>query len=79
MNHGLFEKAEAADLKCLELSREVLGEKHPEIIEAMSSLAVTHRKLGRNIDAEALQLEVLQLCKELLGDMNPRPSIVLAT
>jgi tetratricopeptide (TPR) repeat protein len=68
---GRYDEAERLQLEVLKLYKEVLGEKHPNTIQAMSSLASTWWQQGRSDEAEQLELKVLKLRKEVLGIKHP--------
>jgi thioredoxin-like negative regulator of GroEL len=46
----------------------VLGEKHPDTIDIMASLAATYHQQGQSGKAEEVLINVLQLRKEVLGE-----------
>jgi hypothetical protein len=48
----------------LELSKAVLGEKHPDTIRTMANLASIRRQQGRSDAAEELEEEVFALTKQ---------------
>lgn len=75
-NQGRYQESEKADREALQLQQEVLGDDHPNTINTISSLAVTYRKLGRNLDAESLQLQALELSKVVSGEDIQPPSLV---
>jgi tetratricopeptide (TPR) repeat protein len=68
---GQYNEAERLELESLELYKEVLGEKHPDTIRTMASLALTWRQQGRSDEAEQLQLKVLKLYKKVLSVKHP--------
>ena len=49
----------------------MLGEKHPDTIESMASLADTYYQQGRSREAEEIDVEVLDLRREVLGEKHP--------
>ncbi|KAL6412540.1 hypothetical protein AUP68_03743 [Ilyonectria robusta] len=57
--------------ECLEISKEVLGNKHPKTLGTMNNLALAFRKQGRWDEAEVLLVEVLESQKRVLGDEHP--------
>ncbi|KAF4473625.1 Nephrocystin-3 [Colletotrichum fructicola Nara gc5] len=59
------------DEKALKLRRDVLGEKHPDTIDSMASLATTYHSQGRYDEAEKISVEVLELRRDVLGEKHP--------
>lgn len=55
----------------LELQRQVLGEEHPDSLQAMHDLAMTWKSRGRRDDAISLMGECLQLRRSVLGPEHP--------
>ncbi|KAK2022825.1 hypothetical protein LX32DRAFT_667788 [Colletotrichum zoysiae] len=51
----------------------ILGTKHPDIIQSMTSLAVTYIRQGKYSEAKNIMLEVLILRQEVLGKAHPSP------
>lgn len=68
---GRHDEAEEIKVEMLELSREVLGEKHPNTLQAMYDLAFTWKSRGRGDDAAVLLGECLQLRRSKLGPDHP--------
>jgi hypothetical protein len=68
---GRSGEAEEISVKVLELRREVLGEKHPDTIESMTSLAATYYQQGQSGEAEEIYVKVLELRREVLGERHP--------
>src|SRR5882757_1154023 len=60
-----------ARLDVLELRRDVLGERHPDTIRSMASLAATYHQQGRSGEAEEIKVKVLELRRDVLGDRHP--------
>ncbi|KAM0169104.1 hypothetical protein ACHAPF_010290 [Botrytis cinerea] len=75
---GHSEKAEQLDIEVLALRKEVLGEKHPDTITAMASLASTWWDQGHYEKAKQLEIEVLALRKEVLGEKHPDTIFAMA-
>ncbi|KAH7119495.1 hypothetical protein B0J13DRAFT_589975 [Dactylonectria estremocensis] len=65
------EEAEEIFIKVLKLQQKILGEKHPDTIWSMGSLAATHYAQGRYNKAEQLYVDVLGLRQEVLGEKHP--------
>ncbi|WAO94549.1 NB-ARC domain-containing protein [Fusarium falciforme] len=68
---GRWREKEPVDSRALKLRREVLGEKHPDTIWSMASLAATYHDQGRYDEAERLKDETLDLQREVLGEKHP--------
>ena len=68
---GRFEEAEELEVQVLDLRKRVLGEKHPDTITTMASLASTWQQQGRSNEAERLKIQVLDLQKRVLGEKHP--------
>ncbi|KAH7000710.1 P-loop containing nucleoside triphosphate hydrolase protein [Ilyonectria destructans] len=58
---GRYDEAEEISVKVLDLQREVVGEKHPDTIRSMASLAATYYMQGRYGEAETLKDRTLDL------------------
>ncbi|OBT41614.1 hypothetical protein VE00_07822 [Pseudogymnoascus sp. WSF 3629] len=69
-HQGWSNDAEQLQLQVLDLRKSVLGEKHPESIEAIRNLASIWQHQGRSSEAEDLQLQVLDLYKSVLGEKH---------
>ncbi|WP_086606214.1 CHAT domain-containing protein [Erythrobacter donghaensis] len=57
--------------EALRLSREVLGERHPDTLLSLNNYAGTLARLGRSAEAEPLIVEALRLRREVLGERHP--------
>ena len=57
--------------QALQLSREVLGERHPDTLTSLNNLAVLYESQGRYGEAEPLFEQALQLRREVLGERHP--------
>jgi tetratricopeptide (TPR) repeat protein len=68
---GQSDEAEGLDIQVLELRKTVLGEEHPDTVQAMANLALTWWQQGRSDAAEELQAQVLELRKAVLGEKHP--------
>jgi hypothetical protein len=53
------------------LTKQILGEQHPETLTAMVNLAGTYRNQGKWDEAMELQEKVLGLTKQILGERHP--------
>ncbi|KAK4667508.1 NB-ARC domain and tetratricopeptide repeat-containing NOD-like receptor [Podospora pseudopauciseta] len=68
---GRYKEAEKNYMEVLALRRDVLGDKHPDTIWSMASLATTYHAQGRYEEAEKIKVEVLVLQRDVLGDKHP--------
>jgi tetratricopeptide (TPR) repeat protein len=67
---GLYRAPDAEPVfdKVLKVRRRVLGEEHPDTIDAMINLAEAYRNLDRDSDAERLLLRTLDISRRALGE-----------
>ncbi|KAF5261751.1 hypothetical protein FOXYS1_7546 [Fusarium oxysporum] len=70
-DRGRWREKEPVDSRTWGLRRAILGEKHPDTIRSMASLAVTYHAQGRYKEAESIYQEVLELRREVLGEKHP--------
>ncbi|KAK8028999.1 hypothetical protein PG991_006055 [Apiospora marii] len=70
-DRGRWREKEPINKTALSLRTKVLGEKHPDTIWSMASLAITYHEQGRYNEAEKIKVEVLGLRREVLGDKHP--------
>ncbi|KAK7423377.1 hypothetical protein QQZ08_009054 [Neonectria magnoliae] len=63
-------RAESLKREALALRREVLGEKHPNTLDSIASLATTCGTRGRYSESEPLHQEALDLRREVLGEKH---------
>ncbi|CAI6028482.1 unnamed protein product, partial [Clonostachys chloroleuca] len=68
---GRWREKETVDKRVWDLRREVLGERHPDTISSMASLATTYHEQGRYNEAEQLKDQALNLRREILGEKHP--------
>ncbi|KFA73900.1 hypothetical protein S40288_00948 [Stachybotrys chartarum IBT 40288] len=68
---GRWREKEPVDERAPDLRQEVLGEKHPDAISSMASLAMTYHAQGHHSKAESMQVQVLDLRQEVLGEKHP--------
>ncbi|KAJ7791785.1 hypothetical protein B0H13DRAFT_1747125 [Mycena leptocephala] len=68
---GRSEEAKELNLAVLEQRKHVLGDNHPDTLDAMGNLASTYWHLGKFQQAEELQVVVLEKRKPVLGDHHP--------
>ncbi|SCO84731.1 uncharacterized protein FRV6_08858 [Fusarium oxysporum] len=70
-DQGRWREKEPVDRRALGLRREVLGERDPDTVWSMASLAVTYHAQGRYDEAEKLKDKALNLRREVLGEKHP--------
>ncbi|UKZ53216.1 hypothetical protein TrVGV298_007008 [Trichoderma virens] len=76
VSHYLYERGrwrerEIADQRAYGLRKTTLGDKHPDTIRSMASLAATYHALGRYKEAEGILVEALALRRGILGEKHP--------
>jgi tetratricopeptide (TPR) repeat protein len=64
-------------LQALELWKQQLGDKHPDVATSLNNLANLYKSQGRFAEAEPLFLQALELSKRLLGQEHPNVAISL--
>ncbi|NEO45275.1 MAG: tetratricopeptide repeat protein [Moorea sp. SIO4A3] len=65
---GTYYQAEPWYQQCLEITRNRLGQNHPDVAESLNKLAVIYWYLGRYDEAEPLYKQALEMRTQLLGD-----------
>jgi tetratricopeptide (TPR) repeat protein len=65
---GNYPAAQLQHERALEIRRKVLGEEHPETLDAMSNLALVYQEQGQLDKAELLDVQVLELSRRVLGE-----------
>jgi tetratricopeptide (TPR) repeat protein len=68
---GLYREAQRHVERAVDLRRRALGEKDPDTLESMNSLAGLLGDQGRYREAEPLQSKVLELRRRVLGEQHP--------
>jgi tetratricopeptide (TPR) repeat protein len=68
---GLYNEAEPLYQQALDLRRELLGERHPDVATSLNNLALLYDNQGRYDEAEPLYIQALNLRRELLGERHP--------
>ena len=68
---GKFDEAEPLYRELLEMSRETLGDRHPDTLECMNNLGLLLRDKGDFTAAEPLLREALEVLRETLGARDP--------
>ncbi len=68
---GLYALAEHWFQQCLELSKRLLGQDHPDFATSLNNLAALYYSKGRYGEAEPLLVQALELYKCLLGQDHP--------
>ncbi|KAG5338919.1 hypothetical protein C0989_005606 [Termitomyces sp. Mn162] len=67
---GILEQAKGIVQQVLKAYREMFGNRHPDIIQAMENLAVTLQKAGILKEAEDLKQQILEAHVEVLGNRH---------
>ena len=75
-SQGKYKAAEPLFLEDLEISRELLGDRHPYVATSLNNLALLYSSQGKYEAAELLYLQALEICEESLGIKHPTTSIV---
>jgi tetratricopeptide (TPR) repeat protein len=70
LERGRYRELGPVAERVLGLRRDVLEEKHPDILRGMENVAVTYRNQGLYIEAESISQEVLNLRREVLGNTD---------
>ncbi|KAL8281687.1 hypothetical protein RB600_005226 [Gaeumannomyces tritici] len=70
-DRGRWREKEPVDERAYGLRKRVLGDKHPDTIQSMASLATTYGNQGRYDEDEKISVEVLALRRDVLGDKHP--------
>ncbi|KJZ70769.1 hypothetical protein HIM_09853 [Hirsutella minnesotensis 3608] len=68
---GRWKEKEPVDESAYEYRKKVLGERHPNTIRSMASLATTYHAQGRYDEAEKIKVEALALRRNVLGEKHP--------
>ena len=68
---GIYALAEDPYQRCLKVTQERLGERHPDVATSINNLAFLYSSQGRYEEAEPLYKHALALLQELLGDRHP--------
>ncbi|MBD1996292.1 tetratricopeptide repeat protein [Leptolyngbya sp. FACHB-541] len=76
-SQGRYEEAEPLYLRALEISKEQLGENHPDVSNRLNNLASLYHSQGRYEEAKPLLLRALEISKEQLGENHPDIAIWL--
>ncbi|ODG98827.1 NB-ARC domain-containing protein [Nostoc sp. KVJ20] len=68
---GLYDKAVSWREQRLEITKQRLGEEHPDVATSLNDLAQLYRSQGRYSEAESVHVQALALRRNLLGDEHP--------
>jgi len=71
MSQGKYDEAGVLYKQCLDKSKVVLGDRHPQTLATMHNIAVTYIKQGKYDEAEVLYKQCLDQRRRVLGDNNP--------
>ncbi|MGP1382593.1 MAG: tetratricopeptide repeat protein [Thainema sp.] len=70
-SQGRYAQAEPLYVEALAMSKQLLGEQHPDVASSLNNLAGLYRSQGRYEEAEPLYVEALAMRKQLLGEQHP--------
>ena len=76
-SQGHYGLAEPLYCQALDLYRELLGDRHPDVATSLNNLAELYRVQGRYKAAEPLYLEALAILAEAVGTDHPNAQTVL--
>jgi tetratricopeptide (TPR) repeat protein len=65
---GQYKGAEELQVQVMQITKRVLGDKHPDTLTNMANLALTYVGQGRWKEAEKLEVQVMEMTKRALGD-----------
>ncbi|MBE8998795.1 tetratricopeptide repeat protein [Nostoc sp. LEGE 12447] len=68
---GLYTQAEPWYQQCLKVTKERLGEEHPDVAQSLNNLATLYDSQGRYNQTEPLYIQALALRRKLLGEEHP--------
>jgi hypothetical protein len=68
---GRWKESEELVLKMVETTARVLGQEHPDTLDATAKLAATYGPQRRWKEAEMLSLEVVEVSSRVLGEEHP--------
>ena len=70
LSDGRYEEAKELFVQVMQTKKRVLGDKHPDTLTSIASLASTYRNQGRWKEAEELEVQVMEMRKRVLGDKH---------
>ncbi|MBD2255722.1 tetratricopeptide repeat protein, partial [Nostoc parmelioides] len=70
-SQGLYTEAEPWYKRCLEITKQRLGEEHPNVATSLTSLATLYKDQGVYHEAELSYKKALELQRKLLGEEHP--------
>ncbi|MBD2447717.1 tetratricopeptide repeat protein [Nostoc sp. FACHB-152] len=76
-SQGLYDQALPWYEKCREITKQCLGDKHPDFATSLNNLAELYRCQGKYSKAEPLYLQALALRRYFLGEEHPDFAISL--
>ncbi|MGF1986879.1 MAG: tetratricopeptide repeat protein [Nostoc sp. ZfuVER08] len=68
---GLYDKAAPWYNQCIEITKQRLGEEHPDVATSLNELGVLYRLQGRYSEAEPCYMQALEVRCNLLGEEHP--------
>jgi tetratricopeptide (TPR) repeat protein len=70
-SQGRYDAAEPLYLDALQLRKDRLGDRHPDVATSLNNLAVLRYNQNRFTEAESLLLQALEICQQVLGNAHP--------
>jgi tetratricopeptide (TPR) repeat protein len=71
LGQGAYKQALPWWEQCVSISKERLGDEHPDVAISLNNLAELYRAQGRYAEAKPLYQQALEMTKRLLGDEHP--------
>ena len=70
-NQGWWKEAEELQVLVMEMTKWVLGKRHPDLLTSMDNLVLTYRNQGQWKEAEAPEVLVMVMTKWVPGEEHP--------
>ncbi len=70
-SQGKYEATEPLYLDALEMTKELLGDHHPDVAQSLNNLAILRYYQNRYDEAESLLLQALEIFTSALGSDHP--------
>ena len=71
-----YEEAEPLYIEALKMSKQLLGENHPNVVTSLNNLAHSYQSQGRYEAAEPLYIEALEIAETILGENHPNTNTI---
>ena len=71
MIQGRHEESVELFTRAYEAKREILGERHPEVAQALENIAMSTGEMGRLVEAEGIHRRSLAMLESALGPATP--------